>query len=283
MATLTPQVLLDGIVFPEGPRWHKGKLWFSDIFAGKVMTVDVAGRAAVIASVPERPSGLGWLPDDRLLIVSMRNQRLLRLDPDGLHSAADLSSLVKGDINDMVVDAQGRAYIGSMGYDVFAGEAHAPGNIVLVTPDGNARVVADQLEMPNGPVITPDHKTLIVAESFGHRLAAFDIAPDGALSGRRVFAELGEGVPDGICLDAEGAVWVSSPFTHEFLRVREGGAIAERIPLSGKLAVACMLGGEDRRTLFLLTAETSMEALGRGQSKGYIETVRVDVPGAGLP
>jgi sugar lactone lactonase YvrE len=118
MATLTPQVLLDGIVFPEGPRWHKGKLWFSDIFAGKVMTVDLAGRAAVIASVPERPSGLGWLPDDRLLIVSMRNQRLLRLDPDGLHTVADVSPLVKGDINDMVVDTQGRAYIGSMGYDV---------------------------------------------------------------------------------------------------------------------------------------------------------------------
>ena len=283
MATLTPQVLLDGIVFPEGPRWHKGKLWFSDIFAGKVMTVDVDGRPAVMASVPERPSGLGWLPDDRLLIVSMRNQRLLRLDPDGLHTVADVSSLVKGDINDMVVDTQGRAYIGSMGYDVFAGEAHAPGNLVLVTPEGNAGVVADQLEMPNGPVITPDHKTLIVAESFGHRLAAFDIAPDGSLSGRRVFAELGEGVPDGICLDAEGAVWVSSPFTHEFMRVREGGAVAERITLSGKLAVACMLGGEDRRTLFLLTAETSMEELGRGQSKGYIETVRVDVPGAGLP
>ncbi len=283
MATLTPQVLLDGIVFPEGPRWHKGKLWFSDIFAGKVMTVDLAGQAAVMASVPERPSGLGWLPDDRLLIVSMRNQRLLRLDPDGLHTVADVSPLVKGDINDMVVDSQGRAYIGSMGYDVFAGEAHAPGNIVLVTPEGNARVVADQLEMPNGPVITPDRKTLIVAESFGHRLAAFDIAPDGALSGRRVFAELGEGVPDGICLDAEGAVWVSSPFTHEFVRVREGGAIAERIALSGKLAVACMLGGEDRRTLFLLTAETTMEDLGRGQSKGYIETVRVEVPGAGLP
>ena len=216
MATLTPQVLLDGIVFPEGPRWHEGKLWFSDIFAGKVMTVDLDGRAAVIASVPERPSGLGWLPDDRLLIVSMRNQRLLRLDPDGLHTVADVSPLVKGDINDMVVDPQGRAYIGSMGYDVFAGEAPAPGNIVLVMPDGNARVVADQLEMPNGPVITPDHQTLIVAESFGHRLAAFDIAPDGSLAGRRVFAELGEAVPDGICLDAEGAVWVSSPFTHEF-------------------------------------------------------------------
>jgi sugar lactone lactonase YvrE len=280
---LTPQVLLDGIVFPEGPRWHKGKLWFSDIFAGKVMTVDEAGRAAVIASVPERPSGLGWLPDDRLLIVSMRNQRLLRLDPDGLHTVADVSPLVKGDINDMVVDPQGRAYIGSMGYDVFAGEAPAPGNLVLVTPDGKARVVADQLDMPNGPVITPDHQTLIVAESFGHRLAAFDIAPDGSLSGRRVFAELGEGVPDGICLDAEGAVWVSSPFTHEFMRVRQGGAIAERIQLSGKLAVACMLGGEDRRTLFLLTAETSMEELGHGHSKGYIETVRVEVPGAGLP
>jgi len=284
MATLTPKVLLDGIVFPEGPRWHKGKLWFSDIFGKKVMTVDEKGHSEVIATVPERPSGLGWLPDDRLLIVSMHNQQLLRLDPDGLHTVADVKSLVKGDINDMVVDPQGRAYIGSMGYDVFAGESHGLGNIVMVTPDGKARVVADNMEMPNGPVITPDHKTLIVAESFGHRLTAFDIAADGSLSGRRVFAELGEGVPDGICLDAEGAVWVSSPFTHEFIRVRQGGVAAERVPLSeGKLAVACMLGGEDRRTLFLLTAETTMEELSKGNSKGYIETVRVDVPGAGLP
>jgi sugar lactone lactonase YvrE len=283
MATLTPQVLLDGIVFPEGPRWHKGKLWFSDIHAHKVMTVDEQGRSEVIATVTERPSGLGWLPDGRLLVVSMRNQQLLRLDPDGLHTVAEVKSLVKGDINDMVVDAQGRAYIGSMGYDLFAGETPAPGNVVMVTPDGKARVVADNLELPNGPAITPDQKTLIVAESFGHRLAAFDIAADGSLSGRRVFAELGEATPDGICLDAEGAVWVSSPLTHEFLRVRQGGTIADRIPLSGKWAVACMLGGADRRTLFLLTAETSLEDLQQGKSKGYIETVRVEVPGAGLP
>ena len=283
MATRTPKVLLDGIVFPEGPRWHKGKLWFSDIHAHKVMTVDEQGHAEVVVTVPERPSGLGWLPDGRLLVVSMRNQQLLRLDPDGLHTVAEVKSLVKGDINDMVVDAQGRAYIGSMGYDLFAGEAQAPGNVVMVTPDGKARVVADNLEVPNGPAITPDHKTLIVAESFGHRLAAFDIAADGSLSGRRVFAALGEATPDGICLDAEGAVWVSSPLTHEFLRVRQGGTIADRITLSGKWAVACMLGGADRRTLFLLTAETSLEDLQHGKSKGYIETVRVDVPGAGLP
>jgi sugar lactone lactonase YvrE len=284
MATLTPKVLLDGIVFPEGPRWHKGKLWFSDIHAKKVMTVDEQGHAEVVVTVPERPSGLGWLPDGRLLIVSMRNRQLLCLDPDGLHTVADVSALVKGLINDMVVDAQGRAYIGSTGYDVFAGEAYAPGNVVMVTPDGKARVVADNLEFPNGPVITPDHKTFIVAESFGHRLAAFDIALDGSLSGRRVFAELGQGTPDGICLDAEGAVWVSSPLTHEFLRVKQGGAVAERVTLSDdKLAIACMLGGEDRRTLFLLTAETSVEDLLKDRSKGYIETVRVDVPGAGLP
>jgi sugar lactone lactonase YvrE len=284
MAALTPKVLLDGIVFPEGPRWHKGKLWFSDIHAKTVMTVDEQGHAEVVVTVPERPSGLGWLPDGRLLIVSMRNRQLLRLDPDGLHTVADVSALVKGLINDMVVDAQGRAYIGSTGYDIFAGEAPAPGNVVMVTPDGKARVVADNLEFPNGPVITPDHKTFIVAESFGHRLAAFDIALDGSLSGRRVFAELGQGTPDGICLDAEGAVWVSSPLTHEFLRVKQGGAVAERVTLSdGKLAIACMLGGEDRRTLFLLIAETSVEDLLKDRSKGYIETVRVDVPGAGLP
>jgi sugar lactone lactonase YvrE len=284
MATLTPQVLLDGIVFPEGPRWHKGKLWFSDMYGGKVMTVDVAGRSEVIATVPERPSGLGWLPDDRLLIVSMHNRRLLRLDPDGLHTVADVSALVKGDINDMVVDVQGRAYIGSVGFDLAAGESPtADGNIVLVTPDGKARVVADKMQVPNGPVITPDHKTLIVAETFGHRLTAFDIAADGSLSGRRVFADLGERTPDGICLDTEGAVWVSAVFNNEYVRVRPGGEIAQCIPLTGKLAVACMLGGEDRRTLFLLTAETTLEDLAKGKAKGWIETVQVEIPGAGIP
>jgi sugar lactone lactonase YvrE len=283
METLTSRVLLDGLVFPEGPRWHDGKLWFSDMHATKVMTVDPAGHAQEVVAVPELPSGLGFLPDGRLLIVSMRNRLLLRLDPEGLQTVADLSPLVSGDINDMVVDAQGRAYIGSFGFDLLGGAQPQPANLVLVSPDGSARVVAENLQFPNGAVMSPDGKTLIVAESFASRLTAFAVAPDGSLSGRRIFAELGERTPDGICLDAEGAVWVSSFSTDEFVRVTEGGRVTHRVPVAGKRAVACMLGGEGRQTLFLLTAETSIEELAQGKSAGYIETVQVEIPGAGLP
>lgn len=281
MENLTSRVLLGGLVFPEGPRWHDGKLWFSDIFAAKVMTVDPAGRSQEIVSVPELPSGLGFLPDGRLLIVSMRNRLLLRLDSDGLHTVADLSPLVSGDLNDMVVDAQGRAYVGNLGFDLLGGAEPRPANLVLVTPDGKARVVADDLQFPNGAVISPDGKTLIVAETFANRLTAFTVAPDGSLSQRRVFAELGERTPDGICLDAGGAVWVSSFGTDEFVRITEEGTVTHRVPVSGKRAVACMLGGEGRRTLFLLTAETSFEELAQGKSIGYIETVQVETPGVG--
>lgn len=283
METLTSRVLLEGLVFPEGPRWHRGKLWFSDMHAGKVMTVDPEGHSEDVVSVPERPSGLGFLPDGRLLVVSMQNRLLLRLDPDGLRPVVDLSALVSGDLNDMVVDAEGRAYIGNFGYDLLGGAEPKPTNLVLVTPAGKAQVVADNLDFPNGTVITPDGKTLVVAESFGHRLTAFDISPDGSLSGRRIFAELGERTPDGICLDAAGAIWVSAFATDEFVRVLAGGKITHRVPVSGRRAVACMLGGEDRRTLFLLTAETTIEDLRQSKSKGRIETVHVEVPGAGFP
>jgi len=285
--TLASNVLLDGLVFPEGPRWHDGKLWFSDIHAYKMMAVDPEGRSEMVASVPQHPSGLGFLPDGRPLVVSVLDRLLLRLDPDGLHTHADLNAVDCILPNDMVVSEDGRAYIGDDAFEISAGPPR-PGNIILVTPDGDARVVADGLMYPNGMVITPDGKTLIVAETIGRRLTAFDIAPDGSLSGRRPFADLAAGAiggahPDGICIDAEGAIWVSSPPTSEFVRVREGGDITHRIPVPGKWAVACMLGGEDRRTLFLCTAETTLQGLGQGKSIGWIETVRVDIPGAGRP
>lgn len=279
----TPEVLLDGLLFLEGPRWYDGKLWFSDMFAGKVMTVDMSGNSTVVTQVAERPSGLGFLPDGRLLIVSMQNCQLLRLDLDGLHTAADLSGLAVGNTNDMVVDTQGRAYIGHFGYDLFNAEEPKPATLLLVTPDGSVREVADNLEFPNGTVISPDGKTLIVAETFGKRLTAFSIADDGSLSNRRVFAQFDEETPDGICLDAEGAVWISSFESGEFVRVKDGGDITDRIPVPGKRAVACALGGPRRQTLFLLTAETSLEELAQGKSLGRIETVQVKTPGAGLP
>ena len=284
METLTPSVLLEGLLFPECPRWHEGKLWLSDMSAYKVQTVDLDGRLETIASVAERPAGLGFLPDGRLMVISMRNRRLLRLEADGLGEIADLTDLTTGNLNDMVVDAEGRAYIGNFGYDYDSSPMSLrPTNIVLVTPDGRARSVADGLIFPNGMVISPDGGTLIVAETFASRLTAFTVTPDGSLTDRRSFAELGGPLPDGICLDADGAVWVGSPTTGEFLRVVEGGTVTHRVPVPGKWAVACMLGGSDRLTLFLCTAETTPEDQSKDKSKGWIETVRVEVPGAGYP
>jgi sugar lactone lactonase YvrE len=246
----------------------------------KVLTVDAEGRSEVIASF-QRPAGLGFLPGGELLMVSEVDPFVRRLDPDGLHTVADLGSFGSVVLNDMVVDHQGRAYVGDDAFHI--GTPERPGRIILVTPDGGARVVAEGLRYPNGMVITPDGAKLMAAETVGRRLTAFDIAPDGSLANARLFADLGNVLPDGICLDAEGAVWVASPVTSEFLRVADGGAVLERISVPGKWGVACTLGGEDRRTLFLCTAETTLQELMQGKSKGFVETVRVDVPGAGLP
>jgi len=277
------EVVVDGLCFPEGPRWHEDQLWFSDMHAHQVMRVDRNGRAETVVEVPRQPSGLGWLPDGRLLIVSMLDRRLLRLDGGRLVEVADLSQLAVCHCNDMVVDAGGRAYIGNFGFDL-----HAPAwefrhaELILVTPDGAARVVANEMSFPNGTVIAPDGRTLIVGESFAARLTAFDIQPDGALTNRREWAKLEHGTPDGICLDAEGAVWYASPVSAECVRVAEGGRVLDRIPVSTQ-AFACMLGGPDRRTLFICTAVDSQPERCRETRSGRIETVRVDVPGAGLP
>lgn len=279
----TPTVLLDGLAFAEGPRWHDGKLFFSDMQDAKVCTLDLDGRVETVAEVPALPSGLGWLPDGRLLVVSMEDRRLLRLDPDGLHQMADLSSLATYHCNDMVVDSKGRAYIGNFGFDIHAEKPdYRKAEIVLVEPDGHARVAAGDLAFPNGTVITPDGRTLIVGESFGARLTAFDLAEDGSLSNRRLWAKLEKAVPDGICLDAEEAIWVASPISGAVLRVHEGGEVSERIPVATQ-AIACMLGGEDRRTLFICTAEDTHPARCRANRRSRIEIVRVDVPGAGFP
>jgi len=215
-------------------------------------------------------------------VVSMQDRRLLRLDPSGLALVADLSPFASFHCNDMVVDAQGRAYVGNFGFDLHGKAPVAPANLVLVHPDGRAEVAAKDLLFPNGTVITPDGRTLIVGESYGARLTAFDVAGDGRLANRRVWAQLAGGaVPDGICLDAEGAVWVASPTTNEFLRVREGGAVAARLPVD-RSAIACMLGGPERRTLFLCTSRAHDPAQ-TGAREARIETIEVDVPGAGWP
>jgi sugar lactone lactonase YvrE len=276
-------LVAEGITFGEGPRWHGGKLWFSDMHANRVLTVDSNGRLEPVVTGTNRPSGLGFDTQGRLLVVSMHDRRLLRLVNGALETVADMSALMPGDANDMVVDGNGRAFIGNFGFDLFAGGEPKTTCLVAVDPDGRARVVADELSFPNGSVITPDGKTLIVAETFAGTLTAFNIKADGSLSGRRFFAHLGDRQPDGICLDADGAVWASCFGQDEFIRVWEGGDVAARIAVPGRRAVACMLGGEDRRTLFMLTAETSVEELAQGKSRGHIETARVDVPGAGYP
>ncbi len=283
MKTYVPKTLSDDIVFGEGPRWHAGKLWFSDMFAHQVRTADASGKLETVVEVPERPSGIGFLPDGRMLVVSMHDRKLMRLDPDGLKVHADLAPHVGGNPNDMVVDPDGRAFIGNFGYDLFAGAPPKPATLVCVDPDGKARVVADDLGFPNGMVITPDRKTLIVAETFAGTISAFNLKSDGSLSGRRFFAHLGDRQPDGICLDAEGAVWVSCFGQDEFIRVWEGGDIAARVDVKGRRAVACMLGGEDRKTLFLLTCDSTPEDLSAGRAKSHLQATRLDVAGAGFP
>jgi len=279
----SPTVLLDGLAFCEGPRWHEGKLFFSDMQDAKVLSVDLDGHVETIAEVAGLPSGLGWLPDGRLLVVSMEDRRLLRLDSDRLREVADLSALATYHCNDMVVDATGRAYIGNFGFDIHAEKPeYRKAEIVLVEPNGRAHVAASDLAFPNGTVITPDGRTLIVGESFGARLTAFDVASDGSLSNRRIWAKLEKAVPDGICLDAEGAIWVASPISNAVLRVHEGGKVSDRIPVDSQ-AIACMLGGPDRRTLFICTAEDTHPARCRANRKSRIEIVPVEVPGAGFP
>ncbi|MFX0070827.1 MAG: SMP-30/gluconolactonase/LRE family protein [Candidatus Hermodarchaeota archaeon] len=272
---LKPEILLEGLIFPESPRWHDNKLWFSDMEGHKVMTVNMNGDTETILERPNRVSGLGWLPKDELLIVSMEDRTLLCLDPDGVKVVADLSGLAAFYLNDMVVDKLGRAYIGNFGFDQFNNATFSPAEIILVTPEGDARVVADDMAFPNGTVITPDDQTLIVGETFAARLTAFDIMEDGSLTGRRIWANLKSSAPDGICLDEEGGIWVAALGRHRAIRVVEGGKITHIVKVENQ-AYACMLGGPDRRTLFIATAAHTRD-------NGRIEYVEVDVPHAGRP
>jgi sugar lactone lactonase YvrE len=280
------EVVVQGLAFGEGPRWREGRLWFSDMHdhAVKAYTPET-GALETIVAVPGAPSGLGWDSEGRLLIVSMDDRRLLRFVDGSLSEVADLSGYTEQPINDMVVSERGTAYIGSFGFDLHAGET--PTTTVILAVDvatGAHRVAADEMRFPNGMVIAPDGARLIVGESFGACLTAFTIASDGALGDRREFAALeGGAVPDGICLDAEGCVWVSSPATHEFLRVREGGEITARLSSGDRMAIACMLGDEDRRTLYMLTSKGLDPQKAAELRTGRLERARVDTPGAGLP
>lgn len=283
MSSANFEIFADGFTFLEGPRWRDGLLWVSDVNGKKVYTLAPDGSRTVVAEVPDRPSGIGFLPDDTPIVVSMRDRSLKRIENGQLVLHADVSSLVKGEINDMVVDKKGNAYVGSMGYDLFAGEDFKTGALLLVTADGKAREVADELHFPNGPVVTPDGKTLVVAESWGKRLSAFTIEEDGTLRGRRTFADLGDYTPDGITLDEEGCVWLAAFANDCFVRVKDGGQITDVLELPNRRAVACTLGGEDMKTLYCMTFDGKMEDIGKSKKGSQVETIRVNVPGAGSP
>src|SRR4051794_11258148 len=246
------RTLLTGLMIGESPRWHDGRLWFSNWGAQEIIAVDAEGKSEVMVRVPTTiPFCFDWLPDGRLLVVSGPEARLLRQEPDGsLVTHADLRHLAKG-WNEIVVDDRGNVYVNGSDFEFRAGAEFIPGIIALITPDGAVRQVADGIAFPNGMVVTPDNRTLIIAESFAGKLTAFDIAEDGSLSNRRVWADLGQGC-DGICLDAEGAIWSSHGST--VVRVREGGEVLQQLELD-RFCFACMLGGEGGKTLFMMAAE----------------------------
>jgi sugar lactone lactonase YvrE len=277
------QTLIGGLALGESPRWHEDRLWFSNWGAHEVIAVDLAGNSEVIARVQSFSFCIDWLPDGRLLIVSASERLLLRREPDGsLVTHANLSTLADYPWNDIVVDGGGNAYVNNIGFD-FPGGEFAPGIVALVTPNGSARLVADGVAFPNGMAITPDNLSLIVAESYANRLTAFDITADGELSNRRVWADLGVGVPDGICIDAEGAVWYGDVPNNRCVRVREGGEVLQTIELD-RGCFACMLGGHDRRTLFMMAAEWAGTAsMADGRRTGQVLTIAAPAAGAGWP
>jgi sugar lactone lactonase YvrE len=292
-----PKVVLEGFSYLECPRWHDGRLWVSDFYTERVVATDGRGGTEVVAEVPGQPSGLGFLPDGRLLVVSMRDHRLLVRDGSGkLEEHADLSGVVSGVLNDMVVDDRGRAWVGNFGFDLMGGAPLRYTTLTRVDPDGTVAVAAEDLGFPNGMVILPGG-VLVVAETFAGRLTAFDIGEDGELSGRRVWAQFGqtpetddveaavqllEVAPDGICADAEGAIWVADAVHNRVLRVQEGGRILDEID-AGTGVFACMLGGDDGRTLFLCAAPSFAEHERRPVREAQLLAVDVEVPHAGLP
>ncbi len=280
---MQPRTVLEGLAFPECPRWHDDALFFSDMHDGIVWRLNPQGAATKILELPSFPAGLGWLPDGTLQVVSMRDRCLLRLTANGLAVFADLSALAPGYTNDMVVDRDGRSYVGNFGFDLNGGESPKATVLLSVEPDGAVRVASGDLWFPNGILISPDGRTLLVAESFGARITAFDIQPGGALTNRRVFAGLPGLYPDGTCLDTEGGVWVTCAGGNRIVRVMEGGAVTHDIPLPGRHAYACMLGGADRRDLYICTAEHHLPDRTVQLRSGRIEVLRVEIPGAGLP
>jgi sugar lactone lactonase YvrE len=280
MQTTDSETLAEGLTFPEGVRWHDGALWFSDMHAHAVLRLEPGGAPEAVAAVPECPSGLGFLPDGTPLVVSMHDRRLLRLGPDGPREHADLSTLAPWHLNDMHVDRHGRAYVGNFGDDSAPPDPPRPTCLLLVEPDGEARVVAEDLWFPNGIALSADGGTLIVAEtrSVPGRLTAFTVAADGSLSDRRTMASFEGGLPDGIAVDAEGGVWVAFPFGDELARVAPDGTVDQRLPFPSPYAVA--LGGPGGRDLFVATAPSWVPEEAKQLRGGSVHRLAAQAPAA---
>jgi sugar lactone lactonase YvrE len=281
-----PKLLLTDLAFGESPRWHDGRLWVADWGRQEILAIDRDGNRETRVRVQFgsfQPICFDWLPDGHLLVVSSQDAKLLRREHGGaLVTHSDLSVISRG-WNEVVVDGRGNTYVNGGGFDLIAGARFAPGLVALVTANGDVRRVADGLAFPNGMAVTPDNSTLIVAESYGKRLTAFDIGEDGGLSNRRAWAELGDGVPDGICIDAEGAVWYADVPNKRCIRVREGGEALQSVQLD-RGGFACMLGGEDRRTLFIVTREwRGLASAAELTRTGQVLMMEAPAPHAGWP
>lgn len=292
--------LLAGGSFYESPRWHEGRWFVSDFYRHEVLAVSVEGEAERVMEVEGQPSGIGWMPDGSMLVVSMKDRRILRRSPEGdVSEHADVSEHCGGNLNDMVVDATGRAWAGNFGFDLMAFADPAPANLIRIDPDGTSSVAAEDLVFPNGSVITPDGRTLIVGETAASRYTAWTIGEDGSLSDRRVWAQVApapdlgpiaetlaklEFGPDGCTLDADGCIWAADEVGARCARVAEGGEIIDEITAPEGLGFfACALGGEDGRTMLICAAPDFLEHNRQGASDAVLLTARVDTPHAGLP
>lgn len=297
---MTPTVLARGFSFLEGPRWHDGRLWASDIYGREIVAVAPDGVVERIHDVPGRPSGLGWLPDGSLVVVSQEDSTVLRIEPSGIRSVhAELGGISTGMLNDLVVDGAGNTWVGNLGFDFVGGAPVAPTRLVRIRPDGDAEAVGDDVWFPNGMAITPDGGTLLVGESFGNRISAFPLSPTGEVGPRRTWAAFGgmpdtsdasefvgrlSAMPDGMCLDAEGALWMADAIGSRVIRVTEGGTVLAEVSTAEAGAFACMLGGADGRTLFIcssLPLDRHEEAT--TTRNGTLLTMTAPAPRAGRP
>jgi sugar lactone lactonase YvrE len=268
------RLLLGGLMFPEAPRWRDGRLWFTDQHARRIVRVTPQGEAQTVARMDDLPGGLGWLPDGRMLVVSMTKRQVLVLEEGVLKPYADLSRLASFHCNDMLTDARGRCYVGNFGYDLHGGAGQSPAELILINAQGECSVVARDMVFPNGCALSPDGATLLVAETFASRITAFDVAADGGLSNRRIWAQLGDAYPDGICLDKAGMLWVAAPNRQSLLQLREGGEIVRSVTPLGS-PYACMLGGDDGDLLFIASSETDDPESAREQKRGRIEVLKL--------